>query len=166
MCQLRAKLSLTWVIFDPRMANLSDFGWFFCMISGSVLHMVWIATTMEKRRVFVGFLHSFGAWEGWLGHLGNCFGGCWLQENDFSWILRVCGGILAVGQCLKPFLDAPWLGAGWLAGGLGTQEKPWTGGNPQRWAPAALGREPSEMGARSAGGARGGRARNPRRFFS
>ena len=29
MCQLRAKLALTWVTFDPRMANLSDFGWFF-----------------------------------------------------------------------------------------------------------------------------------------
>ena len=91
MCQLRAKLALTWVTFDPRMANLSDFGWFFCM---SVLHMVWIAKTMEKPLVFVGFLHSLGAWEGWLGHLGNYFGECWLQENVFSWILGLCGEIL------------------------------------------------------------------------
>ena len=28
MCQLRAKLALTWVTFDPRMANLSDFDGF------------------------------------------------------------------------------------------------------------------------------------------
>ena len=69
--------------------------------------------------VFISFLHSFGAWEGWLGHLGNCIGGCWFQESDFSWILRLFGEILIAGQCLKPFLDAPWLGAGWLAGGLG-----------------------------------------------
>ena len=38
---------------------------------------------------------------------------------------------MVAGQCLKPFLDAPWLGAGWLAGGLGAQGEPRTGGNPQ-----------------------------------
>ena len=119
----------------------------FCIILGSVLHMVWIAKTMEKPWVFVGFLHLLGAWEGWLGHLGNCFGGCWLQESDFSWILGLCGDILAAGQGLKPFLDAPWLGAGWLAGGLGGP-----GG-------AQDGRHHSEMYARVAGEARGGRAR-------
>ena len=81
--------------------------------------MVWIAKTIEKLKVFIRFLHSLGAWEGGLGHLGNCFWGCWLQESDFSWILGLCGDILVAGQCLKPFLDAPWLGAGWLAGGLG-----------------------------------------------
>ena len=53
--------------------------------------------------------------------------------------LELCGDILAAGQCMKPFLDAPWLGAGWLAGGLGTQEEPWTGGKPQKWVSAALG---------------------------
>ena len=61
MCQLRAKLALTWVTFDPRMANLNDFGWLFCMILGSVLHMVWIAKTMVKPVFSVGFLHSLGA---------------------------------------------------------------------------------------------------------
>ena len=64
------------------------------MISGSVLHMVWIAKTMEKLLFFLGFLDYLGAWEGWLGHLGDCFGGCWLQESDFSWILGLCGDIL------------------------------------------------------------------------
>ena len=46
---------------------------------------------------------------------------------------------MIAGQCLKPFLDAPWLGAGWLAGGLGAQGEPRTGGNPQKVHPAALG---------------------------
>ena len=105
--------------------------------------MVWIAKTIEKLMVFVSFLYSFGAWEGWLGHLGNCFGGCWLQESDFSWILGLCGDILAAGQCLKPFLGAPWLGAGWLAGGLGGP-----GG-------AQDGRHHSEMVLRNAGGGKG-----------
>ena len=94
----------------------------------------------------MGFLHSFGAWEGWLGHLGNCIGGCCIRESDFSWILGLCGDILIAGQCLKPFLDAPWLGAGWLAGGLGGP-----GG-------AQDGSDPSEVDARSPGEARGGRA--------
>ena len=100
--------------------------------------------TMEKLLVFKGFLHSLGAWQGWLGHLGSCLGGCWLQENYFSWILGLCGDILVAGQCLKALLDAPWLGAGWLSGGS-------PGG-------AQDGREPSEVGFCSAGEARGGRA--------
>ena len=66
------------------------------------------------------------------GILG-CFGGCWFQESDFSWILGLYGDILVAGQCLKPFLDAPWLGAGWLARGLGAQGEPRTGGTTQRW---------------------------------
>ena len=61
---------------------------------------------------------------------------------------------MAAGQCLKPFLDAPWLGAGWLAGGLGAQGEPRMGATPQKVCSATL------------GGARGGRARNPRGFFS
>ena len=92
-----------------------------------------------KTSVLLGFLQSLGAWDRWLGHLGNCFGGCWLQENDFSWILGLCVDILAAGRCLKPFLGAPWLGAGWLAGGLGAQGEPRMGGNPQRCHPGALG---------------------------
>ena len=106
-----------------------------------------------KTVVLLSFLHSLGAWEGWLGHLGNCFGGCWLQENDFSWILGLCGDIFVAGQCLKPFLDAPWLGAGWLAGGLGGP-----GG-------AQDGSDPSAVVARSAGEARGGRAETYRFHF-
>ena len=47
---------------------------------------------------------------------------------------------MIAGQCLKPFLDAPWLGAGWLAGGLGAQGEPRTGGNTQRCTPVTLGR--------------------------
>ena len=46
---------------------------------------------------------------------------------------------MVAGQCLKPFLDAPWLGAGWLAGGLGAQGEPRTGGNPQKCIFVALG---------------------------
>ena len=108
---------------------------------------------MENIR-FLGFLHALGARERCLGHLGNCFGGCWLQENDFSWILGLCGDILVAGQCLKPFLDAPWLGAGWLAEGLGGPG----GAQDRRYHP--------EVYPQCAGGARGGRARNPRGFFS
>lgn len=89
--------------------------------------------------VFIGFLHSLGAWEGWLGHLGNCIGGCWFQESDFPWILGLCGDILIAGQCLKPFLDAPWLGAGWLAGGLGGPWRAQDGSDPPEMFPGNAG---------------------------
>ena len=46
-----------------------------------------------------------------------------------------------------------WELGGWL-GGLGAQGEPRTGGNPQNGSPALL------------GGARGGRARNPKDFIS
>ena len=69
------------------------------------------------------------------------------------WILGLCGDMLVAGQCLKPFLDAPWLGAGWLAGGLGGP-----GG-------AQDGREASEMYLCSAGELGGGRASSYRILF-
>ena len=67
--------------------------------------------------------------------------------------MGLCGDILAAGQGLKPFLDAPWLGAGWLAGGLGGP-----GG-------AQDGSDPPEMVPRNAGGTRGGRAETPEISF-
>ena len=54
----------------------------------------------------------------------------------------------------ETFLDAPWLGAGWLAGGLGGP-----GG-------AQDGSDPPEGPPRSAGEARGGRARKLKDFTS
>ena len=89
------------------------------------------------------------SWEGFGGYVGRC----WLQEDGFRWFLGPCGDILVAGQCLKPLLSAPWLGAGWLAEELGGP-----GG-------AQDGRYHPELDARNAGGARGGRAETYRFHF-
>ena len=68
-------------------------------------------------------------------------------------VLGAMCDILVAGQCLKPLLGAPWLGAGRLAGGLGGP-----GG-------AQDGREPSEVYPCGAGEARGGRAETYRFHF-
>ena len=58
-----------------------------------------------------------------LGRVGS-------KRMIFAWILGLCSDILVAGYCLKPFPDAPWLEAGWLAEGPGSPGEAQDGSGP------------------------------------